>query len=109
MTRRASANPERPPSQTIVSQQFAESGRRDLNPRPPEPHSGALPGCATSRRNTPRGTLNLPVATTPDNWPQTCSHALTPPPVRLFLKFGTRDTEMLEAAHARADQDLLRL
>ena len=25
------------------------SGRRDLNPRPPEPHSGALPGCATSR------------------------------------------------------------
>src|SRR4051812_36066873 len=28
---------------------FLESGRRDLNPRPPEPHSGALPGCATSR------------------------------------------------------------
>src|SRR5437762_3684749 len=27
----------------------AESGRRDLNPRPPEPHSGALPDCATSR------------------------------------------------------------
>ena len=26
-----------------------QSGRRDLNPRPPEPHSGALPGCATSR------------------------------------------------------------
>ncbi len=26
-----------------------KSGRRDLNPRPPEPHSGALPGCATSR------------------------------------------------------------
>ena len=26
-----------------------ESGRRDLNPRPPEPHSGALPDCATSR------------------------------------------------------------
>src|SRR6185312_495535 len=25
------------------------SGRRDLNPRPPEPHSGALPDCATSR------------------------------------------------------------
>jgi hypothetical protein len=25
------------------------SGRRDLNPRPPEPHSGALPSCATSR------------------------------------------------------------
>src|SRR5437016_6845448 len=28
---------------------FTQSGRRDLNPRPPEPHSGALPGCATSR------------------------------------------------------------
>src|SRR5204862_2651527 len=30
-----------------------ESGRRDLNPRPPETHSGALPGCATSRFPTP--------------------------------------------------------
>jgi hypothetical protein len=28
---------------------FSESGRPDLNRRPPEPHSGALPGCATSR------------------------------------------------------------
>jgi hypothetical protein len=27
-----------------------KSGRRDLNPRPPEPHSGALPDCATSRK-----------------------------------------------------------
>src|SRR6266511_2224352 len=26
------------------------SGRGDLNPRPPEPHSGTLPGCATARR-----------------------------------------------------------
>src|SRR3972149_7839902 len=26
------------------------SGRADLNRRPPEPHSGALPGCATPRR-----------------------------------------------------------
>src|SRR5438105_6146626 len=25
------------------------SGRGDLNPRPPEPHSGTLPGCATAR------------------------------------------------------------
>ena len=25
------------------------SGREDLNLRPPEPHSGALPGCATPR------------------------------------------------------------
>jgi hypothetical protein len=28
---------------------FVESGRRDLNPRPPDPQSGALPNCATSR------------------------------------------------------------
>ena len=26
-----------------------KSERRDLNPRPPEPHSGTLPGCATFR------------------------------------------------------------
>ena len=26
------------------------SGRGDLNSGPPEPHSGALPGCATSRK-----------------------------------------------------------
>src|ERR1051326_780596 len=30
-----------------------ESGRRGFNPRPPEPPSGALPGCATSRYPTP--------------------------------------------------------
>src|SRR5712691_4766373 len=29
---------------------FTQSGRRDLNPRPPEPHAGALPDCATSRK-----------------------------------------------------------
>src|SRR2546429_7844602 len=29
---------------------FTQSGRRDLKPRTPEPHSGALPGCATSRK-----------------------------------------------------------
>jgi hypothetical protein len=34
--------------------QFYQSGRRDLNSRPPEPHSGALPGCATSRTPDPR-------------------------------------------------------
>src|SRR5207302_5871488 len=37
----------------------AQSGRRDLNPRPPEPHSGALPGCATSR-NTRRVDAETP-------------------------------------------------
>ena len=28
------------------------SGWADLNRRPPEPHSGALPGCATPRIKT---------------------------------------------------------
>lgn len=28
-----------------------ESGREDLNLRPPAPHADALPGCATSRQN----------------------------------------------------------
>src|SRR5437762_527570 len=28
---------------------FATSGRRDSNPRPLEPHSSALPSCATAR------------------------------------------------------------
>ena len=35
-----------------------KSGRRDLNPRPPEPHSGALPDCATSRQTNPAKELN---------------------------------------------------
>ena len=34
---------------TVAGPTCLPSGRRDLNPRPPEPHSGALPGCATSR------------------------------------------------------------
>ena len=36
-----------------VARVLRGSGRRDLNPRPPEPHSGALPGCATSRLAPP--------------------------------------------------------
>src|SRR6266513_813503 len=38
--------PQRKSLQSLI---FTQSGRRDLNPRPPEPHSGALPDCATSR------------------------------------------------------------
>ena len=38
-----------------VARVLRGSGRRDLNPRPPEPHSGALPGCATSRPPLTRG------------------------------------------------------
>ncbi len=40
-----------------VAADFAKSGRRDLNPRPPEPHSGALPDCATSRETGPATSL----------------------------------------------------
>src|SRR6266478_1784714 len=36
----------------LATTALRESGRRDLNPRPPEPHSGALPDCATSRHTT---------------------------------------------------------
>src|SRR5256885_3130928 len=43
--------PQRPAQQSLI---FTQSGRRDLNPRPPEPHSGALPGCATSRYHNPQ-------------------------------------------------------
>jgi hypothetical protein len=32
-----------------------ESGRGDLNPRPPAPKAGALPGCATPRVMSPNG------------------------------------------------------
>lgn len=34
------------------------SGRGDLNPRPPEPHSGTLPGCATARLGVDASTRN---------------------------------------------------
>jgi hypothetical protein len=37
------------PLLSSAHESLTKSGRRDLNPRPPEPHSGALPGCATSR------------------------------------------------------------
>jgi hypothetical protein len=43
------------------------SGWRDSNPRPPDPQSGALPGCATSRV---RRSLCLPRFATA--WPTTC-------------------------------------
>jgi hypothetical protein len=35
------------------------SGRGDLNPRPPEPHSGTLPGCATARLGVDRTTRGI--------------------------------------------------
>ena len=34
---------------------FLQSGRRDLNPRPPAPKAGALPGCATPRDGPDHG------------------------------------------------------
>ena len=36
------------------------SGRQDLNLRPLDPQSSALPGCATPRFNYGRNYLNLP-------------------------------------------------
>jgi hypothetical protein len=33
----------------LFRRRLIKSGRGDLNSRPPEPHSGALPGCATAR------------------------------------------------------------
>ncbi len=36
----------------ISSPPSIESGREDLNLRPPQPHCGALPGCATPRSRT---------------------------------------------------------
>ena len=54
---------------------FAQSGRRDLNPRPPEPHSGALPGCATSRSPQSRRE-QYPNVTAP---PHPFNLELTPP------------------------------
>ena len=39
----------RKPFYADASCQWYESGREDLNLRPPQPHCGALPGCATPR------------------------------------------------------------
>src|SRR5690606_7129967 len=41
---------EKPGRRKRAGLSFGESARPDLNRPPPEPHSGALPGCATSRR-----------------------------------------------------------
>src|SRR5437660_5834485 len=40
---------ERATCEAFIYQASQESGRRDLNPRPLEPHSSALPSCATAR------------------------------------------------------------
>lgn len=44
---------ESPTSEVLAGLSFVQSGRRDSNPRPLEPHSSALPGCATSRTTAP--------------------------------------------------------
>src|SRR6266550_8881377 len=60
LTTRGAVEEEAPQRKSLQGLIFTQSGRRDLNPRPPEPHSGALPGCATSRllrvRKCSRGT-----------------------------------------------------
>src|SRR5437016_4829746 len=50
-TTRGAAEEKAPQGVSLQGSLFTQSGRRDLNPRPPEPHSGALPGCATSRKS----------------------------------------------------------
>src|SRR5438132_9010682 len=56
------------------------SGRRDLNPRPLEPHSSALPSCATARFVTnysPTSVKSPPMRTTPKMlYPYGCGLAL---------------------------------
>ena len=59
--------PQRKSLQSLI---FTQSGRRDLNPRPPEPHSGALPDCATSR-------CHFPGNPHPVNSPQAQTHRRT--------------------------------
>jgi hypothetical protein len=54
------------------------SERRDLNPGPPEPHSGALPGCATLRLSLPEQGTKAPVNNQPDKDLLTASPALRP-------------------------------
>ena len=43
----------RRPHEPLARRAFPESGRRDSNPGPREPHSRALPDCATPRRRGP--------------------------------------------------------
>ena len=38
---------------------YGWSGREDLNLRPPAPEAGALPGCATPRRDSPETTEGI--------------------------------------------------
>src|SRR5207247_1774856 len=49
LTTRGAGAEKAPQRKSLQGLIFTQSGRRDLNPRPPEPHSGALPDCATSR------------------------------------------------------------
>ena len=44
--------------ESFASLGFKWSGRRDSNPRPLEPHSSALPSCATARFRGPRRTAD---------------------------------------------------
>src|SRR5207244_7564728 len=53
LTTRGAGEEKAPQRKSLQGLIFTQSGRRDLNPRPPEPHSGALPDCATSRYPTP--------------------------------------------------------
>jgi hypothetical protein len=50
-------NQQKPRPKTIKPKGSNWSGRQDLNLRPPAPHAGALPSCATPRQTlVPSGT-----------------------------------------------------
>ena len=72
------------------------SGRGDLNSGPPEPHSGALPGCATSRKKDDYGfsfalcqAINKPKQTTIS--PKPFFRPASAPPVRARHRSPMRD------------------
>src|SRR5437870_2713396 len=81
LTTRGAGEEKAPQRKSLQGLLFTQSGRRDLNPRPPEPHSGALPDCATSRTTrrvdaqTPRRLGNASLQTTLPRLQQTKPYA----------------------------------
>ena len=69
---------------------YNQSGRRDLNPRPPEPHSGALPDCATSRR--PYRWRQRPQSSRPNPPSQSSSNPHRDLPYRLTTRVAVPPT-----------------
>ncbi len=64
----------KPPGQPAHFITFFWSGRGDLNPGPPEPHSGALPDCATSRKIDAHNIIPLGLVVKRQNGPKNGCH-----------------------------------